>query len=199
MRSAAFLLQGALAYGLDVVGALSCDALNRATPCAGWDVATVLRHLAAGLAVLAGDPTRAGPTPAEATRVGPTRVGPTRAGPTRAGPEPVDRPADDPVAALVDAACLLLTRPRAASPRADAAAITGAIEVAVHTWDLTRAGGSARPVPALIADDLLALAPRVVPDALRPRLFAAPVQVPTTAATGDRLVAFLGRRPYPVG
>ena len=160
-----FLLHGALAYALDVAGALPADALGRATPCPGWDVATVARHLAAGIRTLAG--------------------------------ERAPGPPDDPVAAVVEAACLLLTRPVAPSAPVDAAAVTGAIEVAVHTWDLTRACGGTRPVTALIAADLLALAPRVVPDTLRPRHFAAPVNPPAGAAVGERLVAFLGRRPGP--
>ena len=158
-----FLLHGALAYALDVVGALPEDALTRATPCPGWDVAAVARHLAAGIRVLAGERASAA--------------------------------ADDPVAAVMEAACLLLTRPVLPSASVDAAAVTGAIEVAVHTWDLTHACGSTRPVPELIAADLLALAPRVVPATLRPRLFAPPVTPPAGAAVGERLVAFLGRRP----
>jgi uncharacterized protein (TIGR03083 family) len=167
MRRPAYLLQGALAYAVDVAGALPADVLDRPTPCPGWDVRTLVRHLAVGLAVLGGD---------------------------RA---PV--PPDDPVPMLVETACLLLTRPVTLPPRAEAVAATGAIEVAVHTWDLTRACGDTRPVPSLIAADLLLLAPRVVPGALRPRLFAAPVDVPVAAAAGDRLVAFLGRRPAPSG
>lgn len=165
MRRPAYLLQGALAYAVDVAGALPVDALDRPTPCPRWDVRTVVRHLAVGLAVLGGDRAPA--------------------------------PPDDPVAALVEAACVLLTRPVSRSPLTDAAAVTGAIEVAVHTWDLTRACGGTRPVPSLIAADLLVLAPRVVRGTLRPRFFAAPVDMPVDASAGDRLVAFLGRRPAP--
>jgi hypothetical protein len=69
----------------------------------------------------------------------------------------------------------------------------GALEVAVHTWDVTWACQQSRRVPAIIATDLLELAPRIVPDQHRPGLFAAPVAVPACTPAGDRLVAFLGR------
>jgi uncharacterized protein (TIGR03086 family) len=177
VRRPAFLLHGALAYALDVVGALPADLLDRPTPCPGWDVAVVLRHLAAGLAVLGGERARDG---AVGWPVG-----------------PIGARLDDPVRALVGAACELLTRPLTSSADLDAPAASGAIEVAVHTWDVTRACGAPRPVPALIAADLLVLAPLLVPAALRPRHFAAPVRVAPGAVTGDRLVAFLGRHPDP--
>lgn len=166
-----FLLQGALAYALDVVGDLPPGALGRPTPCPGWNVRMLIAHLLTGLGVLGGPhPTgRPGPAP---------------------GPAPGDL-----VATLLDTACLLLTRPPSRSDGAGVAAATAAIEVAVHAWDLACACGADRPVPALIATDLLVLAPRLVPAALRPRLFAEPVHVPGGAAAGDRLVAFLGRRP----
>jgi uncharacterized protein (TIGR03083 family) len=165
MRSTAFLLQGALGYALDALGTLPPDVLGHATPCPGWDVRALVRHLVDGLRVLAGG---------------------------RSGREAP--PADDPVAAFTEVACLLLMRCHGPACD-DTAAAVGAIEIAVHTWDVTRACGCTRPVPDLIAGDLLALAPRVVPAALRPALFAVPVRLSGEATPGDRLVAFLGRRP----
>jgi uncharacterized protein (TIGR03086 family) len=74
-------------------------------------------------------------------------------------------------------------------------AAAGAIEIAVHGWDISAACGAHQPVPPRLAAALLPLAPLLIPRASRPGLFADPVPVPETACPGDRLVAFLGRRP----
>jgi uncharacterized protein (TIGR03086 family) len=71
----------------------------------------------------------------------------------------------------------------------------GAFEVAVHGWDVARACGSDRPIPAALANEMLALAPVLVTSADRPDRFAEPVEPPFRAAPGDRLVALLGRDP----
>jgi uncharacterized protein (TIGR03086 family) len=71
----------------------------------------------------------------------------------------------------------------------------GAIEVAVHGWDLAQACGPQRPIPAGLADELLGLSVLFVRGGDRPGRFALPVAVPANAPPGDRLVAFLGRRP----
>jgi uncharacterized protein (TIGR03086 family) len=74
-------------------------------------------------------------------------------------------------------------------------AITGAIEVAVHGWDISVACGGDQPVPSRLATELLPYAALLVPRHTRPGLFADPVLVPRQTSAGDRLVAFLGRRP----
>jgi hypothetical protein len=60
---------------------------------------------------------------------------------------------------------------------------------------VARSVGRSRPIPPSLAEELLALSPLLVSELDRPALFAAPVEVPARAAPGDRLVAFLGRRP----
>jgi len=70
---------------------------------------------------------------------------------------------------------------------------TGALEVAVHGWDVAVARGHRRPLPDALATDLLALCPLLVSDIDRPVRFAAPIPLPRGAAAGDRLLAFLGR------
>ena len=75
------------------------------------------------------------------------------------------------------------------------AAAAGAIEIAVHGWDISAACGVRRPVPPGLAAALLPIAPLLVPRATRAGLFADPVPVPALAGPGDRLVAFLGRHP----
>jgi uncharacterized protein (TIGR03086 family) len=75
---------------------------------------------------------------------------------------------------------------------------TGAIELAVHGWDVASACGRSRPIPVSLAEELLELAPLLVTGADRGGRFATPVGIPTGAAAGDRLIAFLGRDPDPV-
>ena len=86
-------------------------------------------------------------------------------------------------------------------------ACTGAVEIAVHGWDVSaaraRAGrgsagggkGTSRrtPIPAGLAARMLRLSPLLV--AGREGLFAVPVEVPAQASPGDRLVGYLGRHP----
>ena len=74
-------------------------------------------------------------------------------------------------------------------------AAAGAVEVAVHGWDVARSAGRGRPLPAELAAELLALAPLLVSAADRPARFADPVAVSARATAGERLVAYLGRRP----
>ena len=80
---------------------------------------------------------------------------------------------------------------------AAALARTGALEIAVHGWDIAQATGLPRPVPAALATELMRTARQLVPrpEARHP-LFGAPVMVPAEADPSDRLVAFLGRDPY---
>src|SRR5450755_3838892 len=73
--------------------------------------------------------------------------------------------------------------------------MTGAIEIAVHGWDISVACAGHGTIPAGLARDLLPIAPLLVTPATRAGRFADPVPVPALAAPGDRLVAFLGRQP----
>jgi hypothetical protein len=90
-------------------------------------------------------------------------------------------------------------------------ACTGAVEIAVHGWDVSAAraragrdgassgsatpdrGTSQIPIPAALATRMLRLSPLLV--AGREGLFAVPVEVPAEASPGDRLVSYLGRHP----
>jgi len=75
---------------------------------------------------------------------------------------------------------------------AGAMAGAGALEIAVHGWDISQACGHGRPIPRDLAAGLLAIAPLLVPSARHP-LFAAPVSVAPEAGASDQLTAFLGR------
>ncbi|MGA9745859.1 MAG: hypothetical protein WBQ50_00225, partial [Nocardioides sp.] len=72
-------------------------------------------------------------------------------------------------------------------------AATGAIEVAVHGWDISRACGEDRPIPESLAASLLVVAPLVIGPADRGGRFAPAYDVPPTADASARLLAFLGR------
>jgi uncharacterized protein (TIGR03086 family) len=71
----------------------------------------------------------------------------------------------------------------------------GAIELAVHGWDVARTCRADRQIPADLADELLDLAVVLIRSGDRPGRFGRPVAVSGDAPPGDRLLAFLGRAP----
>lgn len=180
------LLERAIDYTLGNLDAVTPDCLTRPTPCRDWDLRALLDHLNDSLLALH-----------EAAAIG--RVFPD------AG-DYAGEPSADPVALLRDRATRLLGAWPAPVPRKEISVgglelttaivtTTGAFEVAVHGWDVTRACGQDRLIPATLAEELLDISPLLVTRADRPARFAAPVELPHGAAAGDRLVAFLGRRP----
>lgn len=74
-------------------------------------------------------------------------------------------------------------------------AAVGAIEIAVHGWDVATACGERRPIPAPMAEELLDLALLLITPHDRPSRFGRPVAVPAYAPAQDHLLAYLGRRP----
>jgi hypothetical protein len=75
--------------------------------------------------------------------------------------------------------------------------MTAAVEVAVHGWDISVTCGGPRTVPPGLAAGLLPIAALLAAPGTRAGLFADPVPVTDLTCPGDRLVAFLGRRPRP--
>jgi uncharacterized protein (TIGR03086 family) len=69
----------------------------------------------------------------------------------------------------------------------------GALEIAVHGWDVAEACGTRRAIPSPLAVELLKVAPMLIADADRDQLFAPAATVPEAASPSDRLAAFLGR------
>ena len=191
------LLAGAVSYTLGVCALVRPGDMALPTPCADWDLAMLLAHLNASIADLE------------------TAIS--------AGILDLERPPDhavgDPVETLRDRAAQLLCaaygygvpgRFVAVSGLlvpAGLVACTGAVEIAVHGWDVSVARGAAdrgrvrpvnpkepvRPIPAALASRMLGLCPLLV--AGREGLFADPVEVAAQASLGDKLVAFLGRDP----
>jgi uncharacterized protein (TIGR03086 family) len=181
------LLESAVRYALAGAALVTPQLRSRPTPCLGWDLETLVDHVSDSIGVLHEVIATAGVSP---------------------GPVPdLPDPGRDPVARLHGQAAGLLGACAAAGPAArrvaigDAqltvrtVAVTGAIELAVHGWDLWVACGARRPVPPGLAAVLLSIAPLLITPATRPGLFADPVRLPGPACPGDQLVAFCGRQP----
>jgi uncharacterized protein (TIGR03086 family) len=181
------LLESATGYALAAAAAVTPELLSCPTPCRGWDLRMLLRHACESLAAIYEG---------------------IDAGCIDRYPSSEDAGvASDPARAFRDRACRLLTA--SASPGcqhevvhiADALlersvmAGAGALEIAVHGWDVSRASGQCQPIPRALAADLLVIAPLLVPGGDRHPLFAEPVSVPPEADPSDRLAAFLGRSP----
>ena len=187
------LLAQAVRYALGTVAVVTPDLLARPTPCRAWDLHMLLRHGCESLAALdegfasgsvrltaADDSELADCTeamaPAElfAARAR-TLLGSWAAGSRRSAVAVGDRPL-----------------------AVDVVAAAGALEIAVHGWDIAQAAGSRLPIPPPLAMRLLHLAPLLVTGTDRaplgvPPLFAAPAAVSCEACASDKLTAFLGR------
>lgn len=179
------LLEQAVDYAFDVVRAVEPRFLRKPTPCVHWDLRKLLLHVATSVESLCAG-FECGTIVPSAPRV--------------------DDP-DDPAALVRHAAGRLLRaartveaagRPVAVGDQrlpAHVLALAGSLEIAVHGWDVAQACGSRVPIPAGVAVELLPVAAALVTQAERGSLFAAAVVPPPGADPGDRLVAFLGRRP----
>jgi uncharacterized protein (TIGR03086 family) len=73
-------------------------------------------------------------------------------------------------------------------------ACAGALEVAVHGWDVSQATGVRAPIPAALARELLIWADVLVGDADRPERFDHPLSGPSVGPS-SRLLMKLGREP----
>jgi uncharacterized protein (TIGR03086 family) len=179
------LLGSAVSYALAGAGMVLPPLLSCPTPCAGWDLEMLLDHLSDSIGVLA-----------EAIALGGAGVASACPG-----------PGADPVARLRGQAVGLLDACAAAGPprrrvafggrelTVNMVAVTAAIEIAVHGWDISVACGARQPVPTGLAAVLLPIAPLLITSGIRPGLFADPVRLSGPACPGDQLVAFLGRQP----
>jgi uncharacterized protein (TIGR03086 family) len=189
--SATGLLAGAISYMLGVCAPIGPGEMALSTPCADWDLARLLGHLCESMADLE-----------TALRTGCLDLDGLPG-----------RTEGDPVEALRDRAAELLCAVYCyGGPErfvavgglpipAGLVACTGAVEIAVHGWDVAAArarAGRARgvqetPIPAALATQMLRLGPLLI--AGREGLFALPVAVSAQASPGDQLVGYLGRDP----
>ncbi|NEE04436.1 TIGR03086 family metal-binding protein [Phytoactinopolyspora halotolerans] len=182
------LLERAITYTRSNLQLITPGDLTDPTPCHGWDLAALLAHMEDSLDALC-----------EAADFGRIDLD-----------DGADRPCIESAAAS-DVCVRLRTRairllnwsatalgdePIAIAERPLTASIvtaTGALEITAHGWDVAQACGTDRPIPEELAEELLAVAPLLITDADRPARFAAPRDVPESAAAGHRLLAFLGR------
>ena len=182
------LLERAMAYTLGSLQLVTPEVMAAPTPCAGWSLRALLLHMNDSLQTLH-----------EAIACGHVDL---VAHPAADYGDPVD----DPVGTLRSRACGMIgawatdrgpthiTIADSGMP-AGLVAATGAVEVAVHGWDVARSCGMSRPVPAPLAAELLPLVQLIVDDTDRPHRFAAAEGVRPTATASDHLLAYLGRHP----
>jgi uncharacterized protein (TIGR03086 family) len=181
------LLERSIDYMLGSLSLATPGAMRRPSPCAGWDLEALLHHLADSFAALQ-----------EAAEHGHVAVAPTTL--STAGRA-------DPLEALGASACALRRAWTGARSHGQVTvdgawmppslvAYTGAVEVAVHGWDVSETCGHHWPIPSHLAEDLLPVAHLLVTDIDRPARFAAPRRLPGSTNPGERLVAFLGRQPH---
>ena len=76
----------------------------------------------------------------------------------------------------------------------DTTALVGALEIAVHGWDVARATGQQRRLPEDLAVRLYDVARAVVTPGERGTRFGPALDVPPSAPASTRLLAHLGRR-----
>jgi uncharacterized protein (TIGR03086 family) len=181
------LLASAISYALAACVQVAPGEMTLPTPCADWDLEALLAHLAASMADLE-SALRTGHLDLEAD-----------------DPEAPDPDGDDPVELLRDRAANLLFACYAHHGPdrfvlvgglplpAGIVTCTGAVEIAVHGWDVRAARRRGGPIPSALATRMLRLSPLLVTG--REGLFGTPVQVPAQASPGDQLVAYLGRHP----
>jgi uncharacterized protein (TIGR03086 family) len=183
----AALLERAIGYTRTCLQLVSPEHLSRPTPCADWDLLTLLHHMDDSLAAFT-----------DAAEIGYVDLLPVRSGES----------AEDAALVIVERlkrrACATLgawAEHPDASPvavanrtlRSDLLAAIGSLEIAVHGWDVARACGADRPLPAALALELLDVVPLVVGEADRPHRFAEPVDVLVHARPSTRLLAAVGR------
>lgn len=176
-------LAGALRYAIGTVAAVPPGSLPRPTPCRSWDLRMLLVHACDSLAAIE-----------EGLSGGEVRLGTQSAIPA------------DPRLAFLTRAGQLLDRGEHGEGRGlvlvggcpiatGLLALTGAVEIAMHGWDVSQACGADRPIPAALAAALLPAARALICDRDRDPLFAPPQPVGAAASASDRLAAFLGRTP----
>lgn len=189
------LLERAMSFTLGGLLLVTPEAMSNRTPCGDWDLRALLLHMNDSLRTLH-----------EAIAVGHLDL----ALGTFPGNPYADfgDPALDPVASLRNRACRLIGAWANAPTPGDISiadrvmppgivAAAGAVEVAVHGWDVARACGQDTPVPRALAEELLELCPLFVRDPDRPVRFAPRLDLSLDLDNpSDRLVAFLGRRPH---
>jgi uncharacterized protein (TIGR03086 family) len=179
------LLDSAVTWTHSCLQLARTSSLTLPTPCSDWNLGQLLVHMDESLEAIA-----------QAAELGHVAM------------DPPPRPPDP--GQLVDRIVQRACRTRAAwqhrltsAPMGvgnltlgrDTVALVGALEVAVHGWDVAHATGHLRQLPEDLAVRLYDVALAVVTTQDRARRFAPPVPVARSAPAGVRLLAHLGRSP----
>jgi uncharacterized protein (TIGR03086 family) len=179
LQGAVELLERSLGYTRVALSDVRPEHLDRPTPCAGWELRTLLAHMEDALDAF---------TEAAAGRV---RVDPVPPTSTR-------------VDALCEKACALLGAWVAARPApyvevgdlgldAPVLVATAALEITLHGWDVGQTTGRRARVPEELAGALLGVAVATIDAGDRGRRFAPPRPASTDAPADARLLAWAGR------
>ncbi|MET0326768.1 MAG: TIGR03086 family metal-binding protein [Ilumatobacteraceae bacterium] len=171
-------LAAAWSWTTDRISDVHPDDLARPTPCAEWDLAELLDHLAQSVerfvTVLGGTvPETAGTSPAE--RFGLLRTAHLTAWDGADAASSYDLPFG-----LVPARL---------------AADLNLAELVLHGWDVSRATGERADIPDHLAVPVLALGEQLLTDETRSGAFAPAVDVAADAGASNRTAAWYGRRP----
>lgn len=181
------LLERAVGYTRGSLGLVGPASYDLATPCSDWTVRQLLVHMSDSLLALR-----------EAGAAGSLDL--------FAHPDPALAPTPqvDLLEAIRSQACELLgawsgarggdlVRIAGSTVTAGLVVGAGALEIAVHGWDLAAGCRRPRPLATGFAAELLEVAVQVVGAQDRPQHFAAARPAPANAAAPQRLLAFLGR------
>jgi uncharacterized protein (TIGR03086 family) len=177
------LLEQAITYMLGSLDHARSGALSRPSPCRSWDLRSLLNHMVDSFTAL--QEAAGGHVDLDAGATRELRVA-------------------EPVAAVRCRAQALLgawahreghVRIAEATLPLSIVVSVGAVEVAVHGWDVAQSCGYPRPIPSPLSESLLTVAPTLVTQFDRPVRFAAARYASPDASPSDRLVAYLGRRP----
>jgi len=177
-------LASALQYAIGTVEPVTPELLRRPTPCRGWDLGMLLAHACDSVAAIGEGVTRGeiALVPAAGLPADPKHGFLEQA--SRLLARCQDAPADG---VVLVGACPLA---------GDLLTAIGAIEIAVHGWDVSRARGVSLPIPESLAGQLLPAARTLLLCAAdRAHLFGPPQRVCANASASDQLAAFLGRIP----
>lgn len=183
--AAVAVLDRAVAYAHACLQRARTSSLDLPTPCAGWRLGSLLMHMEDSLVAIG--------EAADLGHVAVTDV-PSATLPERLVDRLEQRACGTTAAwhrrltsAPVSVGDLTLGR--------DTLVYVGALEIAVHGWDVAQATGARLPVPDDLATRLYDVALAVVTQDTRVRRFADPLATAPRASASDRLLAHLGRRP----
>jgi uncharacterized protein (TIGR03086 family) len=181
------VLAGATRYLFQSILLIRDADLLAATPCQGWDLRRLLRHIQASLEQF-------------------TEMLAVREFNAQADPDSRPRAETDPVTALragiVELLLVSTSLPTAGRwceiwgrvLPAKVVVYVAAIEMTLHAWDITQACRTDRPIPADLASALMSVAPPLAEAGLAEHVFAEPVEVSITSTTSDQLLALFGRQ-----